>query len=93
MKNYFTIYLYGFILFAVGIFIINSEYLALARIRTTLGVSLSIGAILAFSSAYQKPKKQVQVAYHEIHAIAMLVYGIFIHSNRLTQANPLPHPY
>lgn len=37
-----------------------------------------VGAVLSFITALTRRRKQVQFAYHEMHALAMLVYGISI---------------
>jgi hypothetical protein len=37
---------------------------------------LIVGAIFAFITAFSRQRQQVQFAYHEMHALAMLAYGI-----------------
>jgi hypothetical protein len=37
---------------------------------------LIVGAIFAFITAFSRQRQEVQFAYHEMHALAMLVYGI-----------------
>lgn len=45
-------------------------------IKMTLGISLIVGAIFAFVTAFVRQRQEVQFAYHQLHALAMLVYGI-----------------
>lgn len=78
MKKYFPIYLYGAIIILEGIFLQFNEYSTFNIIKLSLGISLTIGAILAFMAAFSQQRKQVQFAYHEMHALAMIVYGISI---------------
>lgn len=78
MKKYFPIYLYGAIIILDGIFLQFTEYYTFNSIKLSLGISLTIGAILAFMAAFSQQRKQVQFAYHELHALAALVYGISI---------------
>lgn len=53
-------------------------------IQHTLGFGLVVGAIFAFITAFTQQRKKVQFAYHELHALTMLVYGVtlllFCHS-------------
>lgn len=44
----------------------------------TLGIAMSCVAVFAFVSAFIRQQRQVQFAYHELHALAMLVYGVCI---------------
>lgn len=76
MKKYLPIYLYGSIIILVGIFLLFSENSSFQIIKITLGISLIVGAIFAFITAFSRQRQQVQFAYHEMHALAMLVYGI-----------------
>jgi len=78
MKKYLSIYLYGALIILVGIFLSFSEYSNFNIINLTTGITLIFGAILAFIAAFSRQKKQIQFAYHEKHALAMLVYGITI---------------
>ncbi len=55
-----------------------SENFAFSTIQFVLGAILIIAAVIAFIAAFSKQRKQVQFAYHEMHALAMLVYGISI---------------
>jgi uncharacterized membrane protein HdeD (DUF308 family) len=76
MKKYLPIYLYGSIIILVGIFLLFSKNYSFDSIKITLGISLMVGAIFAFITAFTRQRKQVQFAYHEMHALTMLVYGI-----------------
>jgi uncharacterized membrane protein HdeD (DUF308 family) len=76
MKKNLPIYLYGSITILAGAFLLFSGNYTFQIIKITLGVSWIVGAIFAFISAFSRQRKQVQFAYHEMHALAMLVYGI-----------------
>jgi len=76
MKKHLPIYLYGSIIILVGVFLLFSENSSFQNIKITLGISLIVGAIFAFITAFSRQRQEVQFAYHEMHALAMLVYGI-----------------
>ena len=78
MNKHLPIYLYGTILVFVGFFLIFSERLPFQIIRITLGISSIVGAVFAFISALARNRQQVAFSYHEMHALAMLVFGISI---------------
>lgn len=78
MKKHFPIYLYGAIIIIEGVFLLFAKYNDFNYIHLTTGILLTIGAIVAFVAAFSQQRKQVQFAYHEMHALAMLVYGISI---------------
>jgi len=78
MENKITLYIYGAIIIFGGLFLLiyqNSDY---NTIRITLGSTLIIGAVFSFLTALSSKKKQVQFDYHEMHALAMLVYGVSV---------------
>ncbi len=60
----------------ISIFLFLSKGAPLNIIRFTLGITLTVGAILAFLAAFSRKRTQVQFAYHEMHALAMAVYGV-----------------
>ena len=76
MKKHLPIFLYGSIIILVGVFLLFSENSSFQIIKITLGISLIVGAIFAFITAFSRQRQQVQFAYHEMHALAMLAYGI-----------------
>ncbi len=78
MKKYFPIYLYGAIIILDGILLQFTKYSSFNTIKLSLGISLIIGALLAFMAAFSQPRKQVQFSYHEMHAFAILVYGVSV---------------
>lgn len=78
MKKHLPIYLYGLIIILVGAFLLFSENSSFQNIKLTLGISLTAGAILAFAAAFARQRHQVQFAYHQMHALALLVYGIML---------------
>jgi hypothetical protein len=78
MKKYLPIYLYGYLTILEGIFLVFTEQSPFGMVRLTLGIALTVGAGLAFVAAYSSRQKQVQFAYHEIHALTMLVYGVSV---------------
>lgn len=78
MKNYLPIYLYGSIIVLSGLFLIVSGNSSITMMRLTLGIVLTLAAAIAFIAAFFRRKKQVQLAYHELHALALLMYGVLI---------------
>lgn len=78
MKKYFPIYLYGAIIILEGIFLLFVKNNDFNFIQSSTGILLTIAAIVAFVAAFSHKRKQVQFAYHEMHALAMLVYGISV---------------
>jgi hypothetical protein len=78
MKKNIPIYLYGAIIILEGIFLILSGHNTFKIIKLTTGVSIIISALVAFIVVISRQKKQVQYAYHLMHALALLVFGISI---------------
>ena len=78
MKKFIPIYLYGAIIILEGFVLSFSKNTSFDMIRFPLGIGLIFGALLAFIAAFSRKRKQVQFAYHEMHAMAMIVYGISI---------------
>jgi hypothetical protein len=61
-----------------GALLVLSKDSTLQALKFPLGIGLIIGAILAFFTAFSRKRRQVQFAYHELHALAMLVYGFLV---------------
>jgi len=78
MKRNIPIYLYGAIVILEGILLFASKTIAFDSLKWAVGIPLTVAAILAFIAAVPMPKKQVQSAYHTLHALVMLGYGICI---------------
>ena len=78
MKKLIPIYLYGAVIILEGIFLFFSQNNDFNFIRITTGITLTIGAILAYYAALTRRRNHVQFVYHEIHALAMLVYGVSV---------------
>jgi len=78
MKKSLPIYLYGSILVLSGLFLIFSGNSSIALIRVFLGIVVTLAAAFAFIAAFLRRRTQVQLAYHELHALAMLIYGVLV---------------
>jgi hypothetical protein len=78
VKNNFPIYLYGAIILLVGLYLIFSENTVFELINVKISIPLIIGSSFAFIAAFSRQRKRIQFAYHEMHALTMLVYGISI---------------
>ena len=78
MRKKIPLYLYGSLIIFAGIFILMSENSTFMIKKNTLGITLIAGAIFAFLTAYFRQGKHIQFAYHELHALAILVYGLSI---------------
>ena len=76
-KNIF-VYLYGVIVILAGVFLLFSKHFDFNTNKYTLGIALVFGAIIALFTAFSRQRKQVQFAYHEMHALAMFVYGMLV---------------
>jgi uncharacterized membrane protein HdeD (DUF308 family) len=75
MKNNLFTHLYGAITIIGGFFLLFSNYFTFQTIKFSLGISLIIGAMLALLRAFFGKRKQIEFSYHEMHALAMMVYG------------------
>jgi uncharacterized membrane protein HdeD (DUF308 family) len=78
MKKYVSIYLYGAIAIFTGAFLLFSDSSSFNTLKLTVGISLTIGAIFSFFSAFSSRRNQIEFAYHEMHALAMMVYGVSV---------------
>ncbi len=80
MKKYIPSYIYGAVIICTGIFLLILHYYLASfyQLRITFGAGLIFGAFLAFITAFSIKQKQVQLAYNEMHALIMLVYGLFV---------------
>ncbi len=78
VQKYLPLYTYGALIILSGIFLIYLESSPFIGMQWALGITLSIASVFAFYTALSRQRKQVQFAYHEMHALAMLVYGISI---------------
>jgi uncharacterized membrane protein HdeD (DUF308 family) len=78
MKKYFPIYFYGAIIILEGIFLLFSEFNTFRVSKLVLGGALTFASILAFIAAFSPRRKQFQIAYHQMHALTMLVYSLLI---------------
>ena len=78
MKNYLPINLYGAIIIFAGAFFLFSDYTTFHALKLTLGIGLTLGAIFSFISALSNRENKAAFPYHEIHALAMFVYGLSV---------------
>ena len=78
MKTNTPLYIYGTIIISEGILLITSPPNTLYPIKYTLSIGLIVASILAFITAFSRTRKQIQFAYHEMHALTMLAYGLAI---------------
>ncbi len=61
-----------------GVVLFFAENSNFEQTKNIIGIGFIIGALLAIISAFSSQRKQVQIAYHELHALTMLVYGVTI---------------
>ena len=71
-------YAYGAVVALQGVFLLLADPLLYNSIRGVTGASLIVAGILAIFTVYNKQRKEVQSAYHAMHAFAMLIYGFTI---------------
>lgn len=78
MNKSIPLYIYGLIIVFEGFFFLCAMTTPFHSVKFTLGIGLLIGAIFAFLTALTRQKRQVQFSYHEMHALAMMAYGISV---------------
>ncbi len=78
MIKQLPIYLYGSIIILAGVFLLVSGNTSFQFTRTMLGTSLIVGSTIAIVIAFNRELKLVQFAYHELHALALFIYGISV---------------
>lgn len=78
MNKSIPLYVYGLIIILEGFFFFYSVHYEFHIVKLTLGLGLLIGAAFAFLTALTRKKRHVQFSYHEMHALAMLTYGISV---------------
>jgi len=78
MNKFIPIYIYGIVIILQGIFIFLFQQLDFQFIKWVLGVSSVLAALLALIAAFYRREKQVQLAYHELHSLMLLIYGIVL---------------
>lgn len=78
MRKHIPLYIYGLITILSGVFLLISQQNDYSTVRYGLGIVSIVGGIFAIITALSGQRKQVQFAYHEMHGVAMLVYGIAI---------------
>jgi uncharacterized membrane protein HdeD (DUF308 family) len=78
MKKHLPIVLYGATAIFAGVLLLLSAYSSFNVLRLTLGISLIFGAVSSFVGAHSSHRGQVAFAYHEMHALAAIVYGVSI---------------
>lgn len=59
-----------------GLYSLLSRSNSYDTLSIRLGGILLAAAVIAFIAALSRHQKQVQFAYHEMHALAMVVYGV-----------------
>lgn len=78
VHNPFSLYVYGGITIAAGLVLGFLNSAPFTTLKLTLGFTLVAGAIFAFATGFQSRRSEVKFAYHELHALAMMVYGVSI---------------
>lgn len=78
MKNPIPLYVYGLLLSFAGIFLFCKLYDSFGVLKLTLGIGVLVGSFFAFITAITNNKRKGHFAYHEIHALTLLAFGIAI---------------
>jgi uncharacterized membrane protein HdeD (DUF308 family) len=78
LERQISLYIYGLIIILMGIFFMFSEQFSIKEITIIIGILAVTGAFFAFLTALSNPKKRIELAYHEIHAFSMIIYGGYI---------------
>ncbi len=90
MKKYLPIYAYGAVIMLAGILLLVSGANSFTSNRLILGCLVIFAAAIAFIAAFAPQRKQVQVAYHTLHAIVLLLAGFAILLLHLTPETLTP---
>lgn len=75
MNKQQTLYLYGFLVILTGILIIGLRAESIHLLKCVMACCLIPAALLAFGTALKSKNSRVQFAYHELHALALVVYA------------------
>jgi hypothetical protein len=78
VHNPLSLYVYGGITIAAGLVLGSLNSGPFNTLKLTLGFTLVAGAIFAFATGFQSKRSEVKFAYHELHALAMMGYGVSI---------------
>ena len=78
MNKHIPLYIYGSTIIFSGFFLLFSDNSMFDVIKFNMGIAFIFGAFFAFLTALSRQRKQVQFAYHEMHAVAMIVYAIAV---------------
>jgi uncharacterized membrane protein HdeD (DUF308 family) len=78
MKKQLPVSIYGAMIIIVGFFMLFQESFTFNLLKSFSGTMLITASIIAFVAALTRQRKHTQFAYHELHALAMLGYGIWI---------------
>lgn len=70
--------MYGGITIAAGLVLGSLNSGPFNTLKLTLGFTLVADAIFAFATGFQSKRSEVKFAYHELHALAMMGYGVSI---------------
>lgn len=76
MNKFIPIYIYGSVTILLGILLVNAQQINFFSLQLALGIGSCIGALMAFVAALSRQEKPVQFAYHEMHAMTMMIFGI-----------------
>jgi hypothetical protein len=63
---------------AAGALLLFSTRFNFLDLKNLLGAGITIGSVLAFVTALSRPGKPIQFAYHEMHGLIMLFFGLTV---------------
>jgi hypothetical protein len=72
------VYLYGYSIIFAGLSLAFVDDSNFQWIKTIVGILTLFGSAVAFLAAVSRHKRHVEFVYHEIHALAMVTFGIAI---------------
>jgi hypothetical protein len=76
LKKAVPLYVYGTIIIIMGILLMVFNDCSFDFVLRIVVVGAVTAAVFAFVTAIVRDRKQVQYAYHEMHAFAFLTYGL-----------------
>jgi uncharacterized membrane protein HdeD (DUF308 family) len=78
MTKYQSLRIYGILMMLTGVTLLVSQTIPLHLVRYLVAFFMLGSAVFAGITAYKSSTMEIRFKYHELHALGMAVYGIFI---------------
>ncbi|MCC6410363.1 MAG: hypothetical protein IT270_01815 [Saprospiraceae bacterium] len=73
-----SLFLYGSLILLSGLLLLFLQNASLEWVKYTVAGCFVLAALFAFLTAMKRDKQNVQFAYHEMHALAFIVYAFTV---------------